>query len=834
MIEKVRLENFISHVQTEIELSQGVNVFLGHNGAGKSSVIDAITYALYGKHTRKETKNLVRTGSTNAAVSVLFSIRNKKYKAERRIDSRGRLISGVLSELSDGETKQIVAGERRQMEESMSEEIRKITGLDFDMMKVATIVQQGELDKIVTEYKPSEVKNLINEVIGIEKLELGYQEMRDVINEFKRRLRAKYYNYDTDNVEQLNNKIINEKLEIQNLGEELKRIENRISLLEEKENKLKERLNSLERLKTKVEQLKQQRANLFAYVESKRKEIKVSITELESKVKRAKESLTMVKDKDTVSEELEDIVSEIEAKNEEEKECVKSLAELESIDIRSTEEAKVTLERRIEKKSKDIEELSKKIEELSSIKKPAEKEEIEQKKKATEEKIQKLTESLHYVKAKIEDYEKLKQTGVCPVCDTDVSQQNVEEKIRIKLEEQAQLEQEIELLNQSQIELQNLLDEFERYVDAQSRIAEYISYKESAQKEKEEAESELRGVISKLESEKKKLQSLPELKEKEKILHEKIKQLKRRQDELNSKLNEIKLAERFLQENGIASEEDIKKIESDLAELKRKLSNIPEDIEKAELEKLKIDSYSEQLINQVLSLIDETKGYDEKDYISTSKEYEDLTKELNKAREEKGSLGSKIKALHQDLEQLIIAKNELKEASNYVKLFETIRNEIYNRDGALATGLRSWAIKHISTKASEYVKSFSIGISQIELKEGKREVEIYCYGERGQIDVNSMSGGEKVAIALALRFAIADLIGKGNIDFIVFDEPTTHLDKEKRKLLVNMISSAGGQKTALNQIIIITHDEEIFENADIGTIYEFERIPGLGTTVKKL
>jgi len=54
VIERVKLVNFLSHENTEIVLEGGLTVFIGRNGAGKSSVIDAVTYALYGRPPRKE------------------------------------------------------------------------------------------------------------------------------------------------------------------------------------------------------------------------------------------------------------------------------------------------------------------------------------------------------------------------------------------------------------------------------------------------------------------------------------------------------------------------------------------------------------------------------------------------------------------------------------------------------------------------------------------------------------------------------------------------------------------------------------------------------------
>ena len=57
MIKSIELVDFLSHSDTKLEFKDGVTIFVGDNGAGKSSVIDAITYALFGEHTRKNQIN---------------------------------------------------------------------------------------------------------------------------------------------------------------------------------------------------------------------------------------------------------------------------------------------------------------------------------------------------------------------------------------------------------------------------------------------------------------------------------------------------------------------------------------------------------------------------------------------------------------------------------------------------------------------------------------------------------------------------------------------------------------------------------------------------------
>ena len=73
MIKTVELVNFISHSETKLDLDEGVTVFVGSNGAGKSSIIDGITFALFGEHTRKSNKSLIRRGSSQAYAKIRFS-----------------------------------------------------------------------------------------------------------------------------------------------------------------------------------------------------------------------------------------------------------------------------------------------------------------------------------------------------------------------------------------------------------------------------------------------------------------------------------------------------------------------------------------------------------------------------------------------------------------------------------------------------------------------------------------------------------------------------------------------------------------------------------------
>jgi len=85
MITSVKLHNFLSHKDTELSFDNGVTVFIGENGAGKSSIIEAITFALFGKTTRGAIEDVIRDGETQAVTQIYFEVNGKKYQAIKKI-----------------------------------------------------------------------------------------------------------------------------------------------------------------------------------------------------------------------------------------------------------------------------------------------------------------------------------------------------------------------------------------------------------------------------------------------------------------------------------------------------------------------------------------------------------------------------------------------------------------------------------------------------------------------------------------------------------------------------------------------------------------------------
>ena len=76
IIKKVKLENYRSHSNTEVEFSKGINLILGKNGRGKTSILEAISLTMLNTKDRtgnkNSGKNYIKFGEKKALVDIDF------------------------------------------------------------------------------------------------------------------------------------------------------------------------------------------------------------------------------------------------------------------------------------------------------------------------------------------------------------------------------------------------------------------------------------------------------------------------------------------------------------------------------------------------------------------------------------------------------------------------------------------------------------------------------------------------------------------------------------------------------------------------------------------
>jgi len=694
MIHSIELIDFLAHHNTKLDFNNDATVFVGHNGAGKSSIIDAITFSLFGVHMRKNNKSLIRRGANKTLVKVDFSANGRDYRTVRQIDAKGTLTAQFL-EKNGEEFLPIAEGERTQFGESMTKEVEKVLGMNFKKLKIASIVQQGELNSII-KAGPKEFKELLNGIIGIDRLDIAVESMKDVLKEFRKNIQSKH-GFDDKQIELLENKmnefeneISDSKPKIRKLDEEKKTRELEISQIEQQ----------IEKDRTKEVQLREledQKEELISYAKDAIKKIQREVMEEERKVNECKGCFSIVSKKEEMENELSKIDVELQR-------VIKELDESEKKRIRYEQQSEVA-------------------------------------------------DKLELI------------DGKCPVCDSTgiehlnplYQKEHVEEEIR-------KLDKKIRELENKQAELEN-----------------------SIQKTKD-------------------------------------------------RLKEAENADIKLKTHNISTETELEKIAKTIKEKINKIKNIPITINSGQLlEASSIDTHAKMKYEKILQIEKTTSGFNQEEFLAKKRNLSDSRDRLRQIDQEYGALSNRIENAKQQLEKNRVVLDELHKVRKYVSELENIQKNVYSIDGPVAKSLRSWALEVISEKASEYLERLNTKIQRISLSQKTRDVNITCYARSTMLELESLSGGEQVSIALSLRLGMAHLLGSSNLNFMILDEPTTHLDSERRKSLVEVLSQLAdirGEESSM-QFIIISHDAEIFKNSSVENIYKFESAIN-GTIVSSL
>jgi exonuclease SbcC len=294
--------------------------------------------------------------------------------------------------------------------------------------------------------------------------------------------------------------------------------------------------------------------------------------------------------------------------------------------------------------------------------------------------------------------------------------------------------------------------------------------------------------------------------------------------EFSKKLQNARDAETTLRAHSIKDHNDLRKIQDEIKIKKGNIQNIPASNNGNLLEISQIDSHAKMIFENITKLEEETKGFNQNEFLNLKKSIDIKQIEISQIDQQLGAIIQKITKYDEQIKTTYSIISNLKIVKKYVEKLDTIQMNVFSRDGPVAMSLRSWALNTISIKSSEYLTLLNTKIQRILLSEKSRDISITCYSKTEMLDIESLSGGEQVSVALALRLGMASLLGASNLNLMILDEPTTHLDAERKKALVGVLSQLSDITNVGKpmQFIIITHDAEIFEDSNVEKIYKFE------------
>ena len=280
IIKELIMENITSHESTKIEFAEGKTLIRGQSGAGKSSIVESIKSALFGKYL----KELITKGKENGKIELTFEIKDqngtiKKYTVIRKFSKGGP--KGAI----------IYHNEKKSIDYSTEELTREIT-------KILDINEKTNAEGIFDAFVYAEQKQLESLIIKNTKKDIE-KRTKIIMEAFE----MEGYQFARENSERLIKKIY-DTTKIRNA---------QIKEIPELETNKKEVLEEISKKKINLEELTKTRKIKKTYYEQKKEDydkvkeertkissISTLITSKENEIKEKKEEIIINNEKSAV------------------------------------------------------------------------------------------------------------------------------------------------------------------------------------------------------------------------------------------------------------------------------------------------------------------------------------------------------------------------------------------------------------------------------------------------------------------------------------------------------------------------------------------------------
>lgn len=895
IINSLALENFKSYSKMNLDFNRGISIIMGQNGAGKSTILEAVSFALFKQHSGRSIQHLVRSEQTKMRVQLDFVVNGRTYRVLRE---RGKSTSKAELRIKEGDAFHSLATGDKQV----SYEIQNLLEMDGDLFLNAVYVRQGEIADLIDKTQ-SEKKQLIGKLLGIDSLEKAWKNMLPLIKDYesqKERCRGRIEGMGElkkdlkieiekktlldKKIESTQSKIRQIIMDMESLKRDKEEMDNRkirfremeslikfkreslvkahqsekelldeLKSIEEKEERIKEiepelpRINDLESLKTSLSLLDT---------------LTTKLKETESRINDINKFQSILSENEPFFEEYNDIqekINEINLQMEPFSGIKGYMAQL-KINQNQLQDQSSKIKNEIEKRFNEANNiLETNFTEWESLNNH-----LNKVKSAADIKIESLTLQINEKTSEISSLQSINKSmekplkelesveGQCPVCKSDIDENKKNELLESYLGE---IENNLESIDNIQSLLKGL--NVER-TDINNKYSHITSIKIDILKERVESLANASNELEKIESQMEDLQG--------KVTH--LDELEANLNSKKGRLKEIKANyEQYIKAQGaFESAGNLEKMNKEIKELLNQIS-----LKEAEINKLTtksgLSSADNQLIDseitilnnlnneyqQIKGIISKKESLVEKLRVK-SEEILKITEEQETAQKELANIAYDTE-IHENLINSFNSKNiefqetngqekeysgelkgvqenisridrelglydkytaELSSLDDFLKLLNLFR-DLYGKDG-IQKELRNMSRPLIEQNTREFFEKFNFEYSDITLDE---DYNIDVYGPVGKTTLDMISGGERIAVALALRLGITKALSGGNLELIMLDEPTIHLDTYRRSELIDILK----RMSIIPQMIIVTHDVDLEEAAE--NIIKVEKVEGI-------
>ncbi|MCL7487234.1 MAG: SMC family ATPase [Desulfobulbaceae bacterium] len=801
----IKLKNIKSHRDRELSFVKGINVLSGVNGVGKSTIFEAIGYALFGVDARDFVGNIDRfitIGAKKGEIAVTFATDDgETYRVSRSVGAGAKWL--LAREIGGAFEVEDHAGAPE-----TEARIRELLGLNSgrslaDQFKLVIGPFQNEFLGPFVLRQPTRRQEAFDEILGIDAWRKTYKGTSTLLKAVQSK------------IEVLAVEIEGKQEQVDALPERQKELTGFIAEADARQKELGGKEKSLAETEKKLGMLDEQEKKVAAVksqiqvLENRIRDGEAKIGDQDKRVKEAELALEILAKTKGGREAFE--AAETDLKNLREKDKLRR--EIEK-DIHRLDKESARLAQALEYERREVEKTGKQlVEEEEQLKK--ERQSLaaddnltklaarlpEQRKEA--EKLRSAQGLLQGRRAGLQEGKEKLAEGVCPFFKEQCK--NIAGKAPRDV-----FSSRVGELDREYLDLGKRLAEVEQEIAMAEKAKQKI---DSLTIRAKELEKQLTALAGRREDNNKRELALGGIK-KQRAAAEK-KALARKEDlKKFGKLDtEIARAEKKRTEHQAARDTYFAN-QKDALDLNNRRESLKKMVEL--LEKLKQSSAAKQ--NELVTL---EKEYDQKRHAEVRLAKEQLVATVATIRQKITDLGKDRLRLEQEIKRLELIKKDIKAKSADKKI---LKNK-----AELVTFLRSKIFNNVSAQLSErFREEISLRADRIYRTIAESDEELH-WGDKYQIVLRDMengkirertddqlSGGQTMSAVVALRLALLQTIG-ARIAF--FDEPTSNLDAARRENLALAFRAidVGREEVTehwYDQLFLISHDVAFSEVTD--------------------
>ncbi|HMX19961.1 MAG TPA: SMC family ATPase [Anaerolineales bacterium] len=836
---RLRISGFLSY-RDPVELdfdSFDLACISGHNGAGKSSLLDAFTWVLFGEARGKSADIINLNSDVKAAeVALTFKYEGNVFRVQRTLP-RNKSTLLEFQVLDEGEQKaDLESGTWKPLTEKTTRDtqarIEQTLRLDYDTFINASFFLQGKADEF-TQKKAGDRKAVLSSILGLE----VWDEYKDRAAD-KRKIVEREVDEIDGRIAEIDSELAEEDARKARLAElettlgqlSTSRAAQEAALANIRKNAdlLNEQRKLTEALSTALERARIALLGLEKRLTEKESE-RTAYTDL---VHRAKEIESSYKAWQKTRKELESLDQIAMEFREHEKERTPLLEQI------ATEKARLEEERRsllveqaeIENQSASMGDLTAEVEKARTALQDAEiriaerteldsvRNDARERQAFLKAENDALKENMNSLKERMDSLDAA-DGATCPLCGQELTEKHRKATVK-QLEAEGKQKGDKFRANKSE------MDQLEKTLaDCTARLAKLTGAENDRLKFSNTISQlteriETLGVVAKEweKSGKKRLAEVTKVLEKESFAADARKGLAKLDKELAKLGYDVATHEETRQQELELREveEEYRKLES-ARELSKRIAKEIDELEEEIKKKQAEVSESEEAHRAAAQALAESESH--------HPNLDDVERDLFALREDENRIRDQVGAARQKVEVLATLRGrkadyavQREELNQQIVRYKTLERA-FGKDGVPAL-LIEQALPQIEQKANDLLDRLSDGqmsirfVTQAEYKDKKRDdlretLDIQISDSAGQRDYEMYSGGEAFRVNFAIRLALSEILSQrkgARLQTLVIDEGFGSQDAQGRQRLIEAINLI---KQDFAKILVITHLDEL-------------------------